>query len=194
MSYGDRDSRCNWLGAENASLVANFSYADDFRKAGYQYIHTNDSYLGGTVRQYDNFSFSRVFQAGHSGEKPRSASQTRAAANAYILVMSSQPETSYQIFTRAMLDKDISTGNVSIGCSSDSEKWSDKWHTNHRTQHYGTTGPSSSWNMYDGTLPAPQAVDCYLWNIVSTCTDNQIAALAVGNATIVDSKVVDPAS
>lgn len=68
MAYGDRDTRCNWIGAETASLAANFSYADDFRKAGYQYVHTNDSYLGGSVRQYDKFSFTRVYQAGHSGE------------------------------------------------------------------------------------------------------------------------------
>lgn len=54
----------------------------------------NDSYVGGMVRQYGNFSFTRVFQAGHE-------------------VPAYQPETAYEIFRRAMNNLDIATGNRS---------------------------------------------------------------------------------
>jgi hypothetical protein len=42
--------------------------SDNFKKAGYSDIHTNTTYVGGSVRQYGNFSFSRVYDAGHEGE------------------------------------------------------------------------------------------------------------------------------
>jgi carboxypeptidase D len=68
MIYGDRDYRCPWNGAEKLSLAAAWSGAEDFGKAGYEYVQTNASYQGGVVRQYGNFSFTRVFEAGHDGE------------------------------------------------------------------------------------------------------------------------------
>lgn len=42
-----------------------------FREAGYQDIVTNQTYVGGVVRQYGKFSFSRVFEAGHEGNAHR---------------------------------------------------------------------------------------------------------------------------
>jgi len=65
LIYGDRDMRCPWLGGEAISLQANWTGAEEFRAAGYEYIHTNASYDGGVVRQHGNLSFSRVFEAGH---------------------------------------------------------------------------------------------------------------------------------
>lgn len=102
--------------------------------------------------------------------------------------MTTQPETIYQIFERAMFDKDISTGEVALDCDTE-------WETEQgaTSRHYATAGPSSSWHMYNGTLPSAPPVDCNIWAI-STCTTNQIVALTAGNATIVDYKVVDPAS
>jgi len=50
--------------------------ASKFASAGYADINTNGSYVGGQVRQYGNFSFSRVYQAGHEGmfySMPKSA-------------------------------------------------------------------------------------------------------------------------
>ena len=49
--------------------------------------------MGGQVRQHGNYSFSRVYQAGHE-------------------VPSYQPETAYQIFQRAVFGLDIATGTV----------------------------------------------------------------------------------
>ncbi|OQN96342.1 hypothetical protein B0A48_17598 [Cryoendolithus antarcticus] len=87
LIYGDRDYRCPWLDVEQLSLQANWSGAESFRKAGYEQIVVNDSYVGGVVRQYGGLSFSRVFQAGHD-------------------VSFYQPETSYQIFNRALANRD----------------------------------------------------------------------------------------
>ena len=68
MVYGDRDYRCPWNGAEVLSLETEWSGTEAFGKAGYEYIQTNASYQGGVVRQYGNFSFSQVFEAGHDGK------------------------------------------------------------------------------------------------------------------------------
>ncbi len=68
LVYGDRDYRTPWTSAEKISLAFDWSGADDFRNAGYEFVHTNASYNGGVVRQYGNFSFTRMFQAGHGGE------------------------------------------------------------------------------------------------------------------------------
>lgn len=49
--------------------------------------------MGGQVRQHGNYSFSRVFQAGHE-------------------VPAYQPEAAYQIFNRAIFGLDIATGTI----------------------------------------------------------------------------------
>ncbi|KJX99340.1 carboxypeptidase S1 B like protein [Zymoseptoria brevis] len=94
LVYGDRDYICNWIGGDAVSLAINYINNADFHAAGYEEIHTNNSYVGGLVRQYGNLSFSRVYQAGH-----RSAGL--------------QPDTALQIFNRAMFGKDIAAGTVS---------------------------------------------------------------------------------
>jgi len=96
LVYGDRDYRCNWMGAENVSLAAVHPGTAAFAAAGYSPITTNASYQGGVVRQQGNLSFSRVFQAGH-------------------VVAAYQPETVFRIFQRAMFRRDIATGNVDVG-------------------------------------------------------------------------------
>lgn len=94
LVYGDRDYACNWIGGEKVSLEVDYSDSSKFREAGYADIQTNKSYVGGQVRQYGNFSFSRVYQAGHE-------------------IPSYQPDTAYEIFHRSMFNFDIATGNVS---------------------------------------------------------------------------------
>ena len=56
------------MGAESVSLHVDHSEAEKFRESGYEEISTNEDYIGGLARQYGKFSFSRVFQAGHSGK------------------------------------------------------------------------------------------------------------------------------
>jgi hypothetical protein len=95
MAYGDRDYACNWIGGETVSLAVNYTNSEAFRSAGYTNITVNDTYVGGLVRQHGNFSFSRVFQAGHE-------------------IPAYQPETAYKIFMRALFNHDIATGTETL--------------------------------------------------------------------------------
>ncbi|KAI1408193.1 serine carboxypeptidase [Hypoxylon sp. FL1857] len=95
MIYGDRDYACNWIGGEAVSLAVNYSNTEKFHATGYTDIVINDTYVGGQVRQYGNFSFSRVYEAGHE-------------------VPAYQPETAYKLFYRALFNKDIATGTVDL--------------------------------------------------------------------------------
>jgi hypothetical protein len=94
MMYGDRDYACNWFGGEDASLAVPYSGSESFAEAGYAPLLTPDGYSGLT-RQYGNYSFSRVFQAGHE-------------------IPSYQPEAAYAIFMRATFNTDIATGLLPI--------------------------------------------------------------------------------
>lgn len=67
LVYGDRDFACNWLGGEKVSLGIKYSGSEEFASAGYSPIVTGLFEVGGQVRQYGNYSFSRVYQAGHEG-------------------------------------------------------------------------------------------------------------------------------
>ncbi|KAI0131482.1 carboxypeptidase S1-like protein B [Daldinia grandis] len=95
LMYGDRDFACNWIGGEAVSLAVNYTNTEKFHDAGYTDIIINDTYVGGQVRQYGNFSFSRVYEAGHE-------------------VPAYQPETAYKMFHRALFNKDIATGAVDL--------------------------------------------------------------------------------
>ncbi|KAI2777212.1 carboxypeptidase S1-like protein B [Daldinia loculata] len=95
LMYGDRDFACNWIGGEAVSLAVNYTNTEKFHDAGYTDIVINDTYIGGQVRQYGNFSFSRVYEAGHE-------------------VPAYQPETAYKMFYRALFNKDIATGTVDL--------------------------------------------------------------------------------
>lgn len=48
-------------------LHTNYPSSTAFRESGYENITTNASYTGGVVRQFEGFSFSRVFEGSHSG-------------------------------------------------------------------------------------------------------------------------------
>jgi carboxypeptidase C (cathepsin A) len=93
LVYGDRDFACNWLGGEAVSLAVEYTNTTKFHAAGYAPLHTNSTHVGGQVRQYGNFSFTRVYESGHE-------------------VPAYQPETAYRIFTRSLFNKDISTGKI----------------------------------------------------------------------------------
>lgn len=110
MVYGDRDYRCSWNGAEKLSLAANWTGADTFRAAGYADIKISDCGNNrGVVRQHGNFSFSRVFQAGHD-------------------IAYSQPRIAFEIFTRSMLGLDVATGQHVVGNDYTTEGPKDSWH------------------------------------------------------------------
>ncbi|KAJ9633743.1 hypothetical protein H2204_006741 [Knufia peltigerae] len=93
LVYGDADYQCNWLGGEALSLAINSTIKADFHNSGYANITTKEGSVGGTVRQYGNLSFSRVFSAGHQ-------------------VPYYQPETAFAIFNRTMSGVDVATGET----------------------------------------------------------------------------------
>ena len=98
LIYGDRDYACNWLGGQAVSyaIAAQSPSHSSFYNAGYSAIVTNNSYVGGVVREYGNLSFSRIYDAGH-------------------LIPAYQPETAFTVFTRIIMGTDISTGkNVNL--------------------------------------------------------------------------------
>ncbi|KAL2833105.1 Alpha/Beta hydrolase protein [Aspergillus pseudoustus] len=158
LVYGDRDYACPWNGGEEVSLQVDYSDAAKFRAAGYAPLHTNGSYIGGLVRQHGNFSFTRVFEAGHE-------------------VPAYQPETAYEIFHRAMFNRDLSTGKVPTAGNGT----------------YSTTGPSSTFNVTN-TVPDSPAPTCYILSLGSYCTEAQIESVVDGTALIKDYIVVDQAS
>lgn len=80
------------MGGEAASLAVPYSHSAAFAQAGYAPLLAGaDGTTQGLTRQLGNFSFTRVFQAGHE-------------------VPSYQPEAAYRIFSRATFGLDIPTG------------------------------------------------------------------------------------
>jgi len=123
LVYGDRDYACNWVGGEAASLAVPWARQDEFaEKAGYtpllvpatQDENRDESVLefAGLTRQLGNFSFTRVFQAGH--EVP---SYAPAAASA--------------IFVRATFNRDIATGSQPLTDDLITSGPKHTWHVRH---------------------------------------------------------------
>lgn len=138
-----------------------------FHEAGYTKIQTNKKDVGGYVRQHGNLSFSRVFQAGHEGKfKNLRAWSVSVLVMLTVVIVAPwyQPETTYQIFKRVMFDKDVATGQKS---------------TSH--DEYSTDGPD---NVFDitGAVPSHPVSECYLWNIIQSCTELQTDLLRNGTA------------
>lgn len=105
LIYGDADYICNWKGGEAVSFAvaaalsdfasnsSKSSYLSGWNSAGYADIVVNTTYVGGAVRQFGNFSFSRIYDAGHT-------------------VPFYQPETAFTVFTRIIDGTDLSTGEA----------------------------------------------------------------------------------
>ena len=146
MVYGDRDFACNWIGGENVSLNIPWNHQADFSRAGYTPLQVNGSYVGGQVRQFGNLSFTRVYQAGHE-------------------VPAYQPETAFQIFSRALAGKDIATGNTVVDGS------------------YSTTGPGSSWDVIQQKAPDIPPEECYVL-APATCDPDTWNSVADGTAKV----------
>ncbi|KAK2000992.1 serine carboxypeptidase [Colletotrichum falcatum] len=108
MMYGDRDYACNWVGGEKVSLAIRYDRAADFADAGYAPLVTPDG-VSGMTRQLGNYSFSRVYQAGHE-------------------VPSYQPVAAYEVFVRATFGRDIATGLVPVTDGLSTVGVKDTWH------------------------------------------------------------------
>ncbi|EAW15089.1 S10 family peptidase [Aspergillus clavatus NRRL 1] len=94
LIYGDADYICNWFGGEAVSLAVDYTHARQFRAAGYTQLIV-DGVEYGETREHGNFSFTRVYQAGHE-------------------VPYYQPLASLQLFNRTLFGWDIAKGNTKI--------------------------------------------------------------------------------
>ena len=154
--------------------------------------HDERIIYGGVVRQFEGFSFSRVFEGNHSGSAlpPSSLScgycNRFATLSLYVgkrlqlifkLVSYTQPETTYQIFTCATFNLGVATGKVRTTAGSG----------------YSSTGPSSSFGIQN-ILPLPPAPECGIWGVVGSCSAGQTEALMNGAAVIEGFIVVQPAT
>ncbi|VUC21495.1 unnamed protein product [Clonostachys rosea] len=87
-----------------------------------------------------------------------------------------QPETLSKVFDRAMFRHDVATGRVDL-----------KEHTG-----YSSKGPADVSNVTN-EIPAPVNNTCFLSLAKTSCTNEQLEALADGSAVIRDFVVVEPA-
>ncbi|OCT51282.1 Carboxypeptidase S1 B [Cladophialophora carrionii] len=154
LVFGDRDYACNWIGGEAVSLAVNHSGSLAFANAGYANVTVNSTYVGGLVRQAGNFSFTRVFQAGHE-------------------VPAYQPETAYEIFRRALFNRDIATGTADTASNAS----------------YATEGMADTWAVKH-VAPRSDPPVCYAYNPSATCEEAELDALADGSALVRDYIVI----
>lgn len=94
LYYGDADYICNWYGGQAVSLAVNYTHSTEFRSAGYEPFVLNGAEYG-EVRQSGNFSFLRIYEAGHE-------------------VPFYQPEASLALFARVLGNLDLATGGVAL--------------------------------------------------------------------------------
>ena len=66
LVYGDADYICNWFGGEAISLAIKFADSANFRAEKYQPLLIDGKPKSfGQVREHGNFSFVRMYEAGH---------------------------------------------------------------------------------------------------------------------------------
>jgi carboxypeptidase D len=94
LIYGDADYICNWFGGEAVSKAAQHKHTKEFNAAGYVPFTVNGVEYGET-REYGNFSFTRVYEAGHE-------------------VPYYQPVAALQLFNRTIFGWDIPSGTKKI--------------------------------------------------------------------------------
>lgn len=64
LVYGDADYICNWFGGQAISLATKYKHSKQFQAAGYAPFLV-DGVEYGETREYGNFSFTRIYEAGH---------------------------------------------------------------------------------------------------------------------------------
>lgn len=109
LYYGDADYICNWFGGEAVSLAVNYTHTADFQAAGYTPMLV-DGVEYGEVRQYGNFSFLRIYEAGHE-------------------VPYYQPLASLAMFNRTIKNMDIATGEEAVTVSYETNGTASATHT-----------------------------------------------------------------
>jgi len=116
LIYGDADYICNYMGGEAVSLQLDYKHKAEFAAAGYAPFVV-DGVEYGESRQYGNFSFTRVYEAGHE-------------------VPYYQPKASLEAFRRIIGDLVISDGSQPVTLTYSSEGKTNLTHTESYTGYY----------------------------------------------------------
>lgn len=164
LIYGDRDYRCPWLGVEKLSLAAEWEGQEGYGKAGYEEISLGEGEGGKDVGGV-------VKQFG-----PLTFARVFEAGHH---VSSYQPETAFQVFNRSVHNLDVATGTKPTG------------HLSNTHSEYSTTGTLDSY-VWKNAIPASKPMECNLYDIVTTCTVDQVAAYMNGTAEVEGWVVVKP--
>ena len=85
-----------------------------------------------------------------------------------------QPETAYQVFYRAIFGLDIATGKISTN--------------NH--SNYSSTGSSTTFQVKNQD-PGSLSPQCYILDLLNTCTEEQIQSVANGTGLVHDWILID---
>ncbi|KAJ5752381.1 hypothetical protein N7520_009298 [Penicillium odoratum] len=94
LIYGDADYICNWFGGQAISLATKYKHSKEFQAAGYAPFLV-DGVEYGKTREYGNFSFTRVYEAGHE-------------------VPFYQPIAALQLFNRTLNGWELPTGQKKL--------------------------------------------------------------------------------
>jgi len=81
---------------------------------------------------------------------------------------------------RTMKKQDVATGSISLDNLRDEE-------------NYQTHGPSSAFDVKNA-IPPSASPECYLWQLNTTCTVNQVEAVIGGTAVVKNYIVIEPKS
>jgi carboxypeptidase D len=81
---------------------------------------------------------------------------------------------------RTIKEQDVATGALSLGKGCDNED-------------YQMHGPLSVFDIKN-VLPSPAPPECYLWQLSTTCTANQLQAVGNGSAVVKEFLVIEPKS
>lgn len=114
----------NWFGGEAVSKAVNYTHTAEFNAAGYTAM-TVDGVQYGETREYGNFSFTRVYEAGHE-------------------VPYYQPIAALQLFNRTINGYDTATGQYMVLANSSTTGTANTTHTESFVPLPSTTSMASS--------------------------------------------------
>ena len=135
LYHGDADYICNWFGGQAVSLQVDYVHSAEFRAAGYApFVVDGTEY--GEVRQYGNFSFMTIYEAGHE-------------------VPFYQPLASLAMFSRVLGNLDIATGEEAVTGSYVTNGTANATHTEPYVAIPTVTGNSTLAFSYTAAITGP---------------------------------------
>ncbi|CAF9908159.1 hypothetical protein IMSHALPRED_006597 [Imshaugia aleurites] len=135
MYHGDADYICNWFGGQAVSLQIDYIHSAEFRAAGYAPFVV-DGIEYGEVRQYGNYSFTRIYEAGHE-------------------VPFYQPIAALAMFSRVLGNVDLATGEKVVTGSYETNGTVNATHTEPYVAIPTVTGSGSSLLSFTAAITAP---------------------------------------